>query len=1203
MIFNYTHLKGFIMSISINGKNAKIHVFSTEEFTGTLKPSQAMLYLTPFKLGKISRNSSAGLTPDRAFRERYRNQRSSMSENLIASDFYVIDKKFGEEYDYDEGFRFFVHQQYKAGKIPFDALYKGYQKAGHNAEALCNFVRDRDIDTLTELVKNHCGLSGSFNSKESISWRYMQKEDAIEIVDILQKNSICLYAAHTARGKTKIASEVAARLLPKGGIVLVTTPITDTKKSFEDNVMNYHFGDDRTLNAMYLDNVAFEKYTVPELRVLANNGTLVYVVLTVQDARYNDFSDMDSTAVRDKYSDLSGNIDLWIRDERHFQYNGDITSQRLENLDAAYYLDLTATPYNVIDKYDTDTMLTRTLLWGLQHKDFTHLPSIRISAVNTPFVNVSSSISHLFHTHEGFTPIKLFHRENDKFTMQSDIVEVFDRFYHSTLSRTKNPLSIVNDTEISDVSKQCGLVVLPAGSGQDSADRYIPALANLLNQTSKTFFIDSYTIEKQCPRDTAIGDYIEDLISQYGRVVILTCGKFLTGTDIPALGHVILFDKMGSLANFEQLLGRMIRFYPGKNEVKLYSLAPGTSTKITLGRLAKTNEFLSNSNPVSFLDCVPFSEYEHDQFVNVSATDIIQAAQNWCRQQINRTLPTETLKKALMNVDRNIYENLNILRSKVESNSEKITDDNDASSTVTEKSSKTKNPCLDEDKHTLDCIAETIQEMQNEATWIAHSLDNYDFMNVYSSNMMNLLFGQKNVDIVIEIFKNSEKLANIIRTDLVNKHQAFRDLPARESYPHIFINSENKQKHGIVYVDFDLADELCAELQSIYKYDESFSVCVHNALNGAIPLVIKEKFPNASITCNEPFPYFINHLVGLGFNVINKNKLYKTHMNKEVHMSKFSIHIGNPPYQVPDNGFGASATPIYHKFVNQAIDDDPEHILMVIPARWLSGGRSELNAFRKSMLSDKRINLLHDYHSSKELFKNVEVKGGICYFRWDRDTPSDNCRIVEHYSNGKTTEIDRPLLVNGLDTFVRINEAFSILDKVSAFGEPTMDTMVMSSNMFSLGTNYAFFTTTETPTTVTLYRRGSVDFIEMANIKRSAELIGKHKVLIPNVFGSGNALVDVIKPIYAKPNTCCTATYVIAGAFDTEEEAQNLISYINTKFFHFLLTLKKNTHHATKGEYKFIPIQDFSKPWTDEELFVKYQLSPQDITDLLGSVR
>ena len=94
---------------------------------------------------------------------------------------------------------------------------------------------------------------------------------------------------------------------------------------------------------------------------------------------------------------------------------------------------------------------------------------------------------------------------------------------------------------------------------------------------------------------------------------------------------------------------------------------------------------------------------------------------------------------------------------------------------------------------------------------------------------------------------------------------------------------------------------------------------------------------------------------------------------------------------------------------------------------------------------------------------------------------------------------------------------------------------------------------------------------------------------------------DVVKPLLGEPNTVCTETYVVVNPTGKKQIAENIITYINTKFFHFLLGLKKITQHTTSKTYSFVPIQDFSKPWTDEELYKKYGLS-QEETDFIESM-
>ena len=114
-------------------------------------------------------------------------------------------------------------------------------------------------------------------------------------------------------------------------------------------------------------------------------------------------------------------------------------------------------------------------------------------------------------------------------------------------------------------------------------------------------------------------------------------------------------------------------------------------------------------------------------------------------------------------------------------------------------------------------------------------------------------------------------------------------------------------------------------------------------------------------------------------------------------------------------------------------------------------------------------------------------------------------------------------------------------------------------------------------------------------ITKNQELISKWKILTPKAIGSGNSKSDWVKPIIAEPNSVCTETYIVFGTYETKAVAENVCSYINTRFFHFLLTLRKNTQDALAKVYQFVPMQDFSKPWTDEELYKKYNLSQEEI--------
>lgn len=316
---------------------------------------------------------------------------------------------------------------------------------------------------------------------------------------------------------------------------------------------------------------------------------------------------------------------------------------------------------------------------------------------------------------------------------------------------------------------------------------------------------------------------------------------------------------------------------------------------------------------------------------------------------------------------------------------------------------------------------------------------------------------------------------------------------------------------------------------------------------------------------------------------------------------KFDVIIGNPPYQMSDGGGGGSAIPIYNKFVEQAKKLNPRYLSMIIPSRWFAGGRG-LDQFREQMLKDTRIRKLVDYPVSSDCFPGVEIKGGICYFLWDRDNRG-LCEI-KTIKNNTVSCMKRNLLEDGISTFIRYNEAISIYHKVRRYNEKTFDELVSSSRPFGLRT-FVIGNSNPKNGDVILYGNRNVGYIGINKITTNIDWIDKYKVYISYAYGAGEDFPHQIinKPFIGEPNSACTETYLVIGPFNTKETCSNVISYIKTKFFRFLVLLLKNTQHATKNVYKLVPIQNFSKPLTDEELNAKYGLTEKEITFIESMVR
>lgn len=335
---------------------------------------------------------------------------------------------------------------------------------------------------------------------------------------------------------------------------------------------------------------------------------------------------------------------------------------------------------------------------------------------------------------------------------------------------------------------------------------------------------------------------------------------------------------------------------------------------------------------------------------------------------------------------------------------------------------------------------------------------------------------------------------------------------------------------------------------------------------------------------------------------------------EEVFKMKFDVIISNPPYQLDDGGAQASASPIYQKFIQQAIKLNPRYISMIVPSRWMTGGKG-LDDFRNEMLHDSRVSIIHDFKDASLCFTGVEIKGGVNYFLWNRDKTSPICHIVNDNGKDGVIESDRPLLEQGCEVFIRNNALVSVFKKVQKLNEPSFASFVSPQKPFGFrGDLFKDTAKYHLPKLSEKHIPGGFSIFGLDGAKRAIryipsnypipkrDFIEEYKMFIPRNIGSGVFGEKFPEPIFAKPNELCTETFVVIGGFASEKDMMNCWSYIKTKFFRALVGVKKNDQGAASGVYQYVPMQDFSKPWTDKELYEKYDLSQEEIDFIENNV-
>ena len=326
--------------------------------------------------------------------------------------------------------------------------------------------------------------------------------------------------------------------------------------------------------------------------------------------------------------------------------------------------------------------------------------------------------------------------------------------------------------------------------------------------------------------------------------------------------------------------------------------------------------------------------------------------------------------------------------------------------------------------------------------------------------------------------------------------------------------------------------------------------------------------------------------------------------------NRFDVIISNPPYQLNDGGSGTgiSAKPIYHLFVEQAKKLKPNYITMIIPSRWFAGGKG-LNEFRESMLHDKHIKHIVDFMSSKDCFPGVNIAGGVHYFLWNRNYMGP-CTISNCVANSETVSSQRAL--DEFDVFIRDNRAIPIIHKFLSSKDKALSQNTYTRNPFG-------FVSKERGAgqpipgceNVKLISSGGVGYVKRVDITKNQAENDKYKVTIGKIV-PGNGEVDTdpqdgyrvtTSSRILLPGEIHTESYLLLHAFDTDEEANHFAAYMALKFPRFMMKHTLSSMNISKKNFVFVPFLEYSKCWSDEELYKRYGLSEEEVAYVESFIR
>lgn len=445
---------------------------------------------------------------------------------------------------------------------------------------------------------------------------------------------------------------------------------------------------------------------------------------------------------------------------------------------------------------------------------------------------------------------------------------------------------------------------------------------------------------------------------------------------------------------------------------------------------------------------------------------------------------------------------------------------------------------------------------------------------------------------------------------------------------------EINSKTGLypLYITVSLFKQRCLNTDS-KKLDEELMKCLWEQ-------TVED---NVFVLCRTPMAKKITKRTLIGFNdkktnIINISNIFDqfkdnfNNINEYIHnpktwgkkgeIMKFDAIVGNPPYQenISNNKENSSLSKqLFPTFIEGAVKLNAKYVSLITPSRWFSGDAQDKSfiKLREFMKNNNHIVAIFHYPDEKEMFSNVEIKGGVNYFLYQKNYNG----LTKFYicNDKKRKKTMRPLFEEGMDIIISDDKVYPILQKVKKHNFTSITKITKGRNAFGIVGKEDYIKEVTQTKPMDGYvpvrcKANEIRYINKKLITKNLDIFKSFKVFISKSAGNPNKDQKIIgTPYLGNPHEACTDSLIPIGCFNTKEEAINLQKYMKTKFLRFMVSILKVSQNVYQNVYQFVPLQDFTNDsdinWNmstkdiDVQLYKKYNLSNKEIEYIENKIK